>query len=171
MNERAKAQALATFEKEWSDLDTFFRGLSPEQLERPVFTGEGPGWRVRDLIPHFAAWQDRAARAARKVAADGIQPKAEDRVRTFLGITEGVDELNDATFRSWRARPVNDLLAELRARHAELMAALKALTPQQLMTGDTVEDVFVCFRMPGLQHLRIHREHLIAALVNEGAAT
>jgi len=171
LNERAqdaKDRALAVFDEEWRDLDVFFRGLTERDLERPVFTGEGPGWRVRDLIPHFAAWQDRAARAARKVAADGIQPKPDDRVRTFLGITETPDELNDATFSGWRARPASDLLAEFASRHGELMDALRALTPSQLMSGESADDVYICFRMPGLQHLRIHKEHLEAALTKEG---
>ena len=168
MNERAKEMALTTFDREWREMDAFFHGLSDGDLERPVFTGEGAGWRVRDLIPHFAAWQDRAARAARKVAADGIQPKPDDRLRTFLGITETVDELNEATFRGWRARSVADLLAEFETKHAELMSALAALTPNQLMSSDAADDVYVCFRMPGLQHLRIHKEHLETALTKEG---
>jgi hypothetical protein len=168
MNAVAKENALATFDHEWRDLDTFFRRMSASDLERPVFTGEGAGWRVRDLIPHFAAWQERAARAARKAAADGVQPKPEDRVRTFLGLNETVDELNDATFSGWRARRVDDLLAEFGSKHTELMQALAGLTPTQLMTGDSPEDVYVCFRMPGLQHLRIHKEHIEAALTKEG---
>jgi hypothetical protein len=134
-----------------------------------VFTGEGAGWRVRDLIPHFAAWQGRAARAARKVAAEGIQPTTEDRVRTFLGIAESVDELNEETFTRWRARSVPDLLAELGREHAALMAALAALTASQLLFGDSPDDVFVCFRMPGRQHLEIHRAHIDAALTKEEA--
>ncbi|MDO8506097.1 MAG: maleylpyruvate isomerase N-terminal domain-containing protein [Candidatus Limnocylindria bacterium] len=168
MNPRAKADALAAFDQEWRDLDAFFRRLPESDLERPVFTGEGPGWRVRDLIPHLAAWQERAARAARKVAAEGVQPGPEDRVRTFLGIAESVDELNDATFSGWRARTVADLLSELESRHAELMNALASLTPPQLMSGESPDDVYVCFRMPGLQHLRIHRAHLEAACTKEG---
>ncbi len=169
MNERAKESALAAFDEEWRELDTLLRRLPDTDLDRPVFTDEGPGWRVRDLIPHFAAWQERAARAARKVATDGLQPGPEDRLRTFLGITETVDELNDATFGSWRARDVADLLSEFEARHVELMDALAALTPTQLMSGESPDDVYVCFRMPGLQHLRIHRAHLDAALTKEGA--
>ena len=169
MNARAKENALATFDREWRELDTLFRRLSDSDLDRPVFTGEGPGWRVRDLIPHFAAWQERAARAARKVSTDGIQPKVDDRLRSFLGITETVDELNDATFGSWRARSVGDLLAELEVKHADLMGALAGLSPAQLMSGDSPDDVFVCFRMPGLEHLRIHKAHLEAALTKEGA--
>ena len=47
------------------------------------------------------------------------------------------------------------------------MGALAALTPNQLMTSESADDVYVCFRMPGLQHLRIHKEHLEAALTKE----
>ena len=167
MNDSAKERALATFDQEWRGLDALFRGLSDSDLERPVFTGEGAGWRVRDLIPHFAAWQERAAKAARKIAAAGIQPTPDDRLRTFLEIPETTDELNEATFSGWRARPKSDLLTEFTAKHAELMSALAALTPKQLMAGESAEDVYVFFRMPGLQHLRIHKEHLEAALTKE----
>ena len=168
MNERAKQMALTTFDREWREMDAFFRGLSDGDLERPVFTGEGAGWRVRDLIPHFAAWQERAARAARKVAADGIQPGAQDGARVILGITDAVDDLNEKTFSMGRSRSTADLLADFKAKHAELMSALAALTPNQLMSSDAADDVYVCFRMPGLQHLRIHKEHLETALTKEG---
>lgn len=170
MNPRAKADALAIIDREWRDLDTLFRSLSAAALERPVFTGDGPGWRVRDLLPHLAAWQGRAARAARKVVQEHLQPGPEDRVRTFLGMSETADELNEATFRQWRERAVADLLADFGAAHAELMSALDGLRPEQMMNGERVDDVYVCFRVPGLQHLRNHRIDLEAALAKEGAS-
>ena len=83
MSEAAKEAAIEVLDLEWRELDALFRGLGPAELERPMYTEDGPGWRVRDLIPHIATWQDRAARAARKVATEGITPKPDDRVRTF----------------------------------------------------------------------------------------
>src|SRR5262249_26343576 len=143
---------------------------TPEELERPVFTGEGDDWLVRDLISHWAAWQDRGARAARKIAADGAQTKLEDRARTIIGLTETVDEMKAVAFQAAPRRPVVVARAYLRARHAELMAALAALTPQQLMTGETVETMYLAFRAPAYEHLWKHRTHLNAALTREGVA-
>ena len=39
------------------------------------------------------------------------------------------------------------------------------------MNGDRVDDVYLCFRVPGRQHLRMHRAHLEAALTKKGAST
>ena len=171
MSDAAKQAAIEVLDREWRELDALFRGLTPAELERSMYTEDGPGWRVRDLIPHLATWQDRGARAARKVASEGITPKPDDRVRTFLGLTDTVDEMNDVTFRAWRERSVTDLLAEFSSKHDELMRALGALEPGQLMNGETVEDVFTAFRVPGLVHLRKHRGELATALAKEGAAS
>jgi hypothetical protein len=171
MSDAAKRATLEILDREWRDLDALFRGLTAAELERPMYSEDGPGWRVRDLIPHLATWQDPAARAARKVVAEGITPKPDDRVRTFLGLTDTVDDMNDVTFRARRERSVADLLAEFRAKQDDLMKALAALRPEQLMNGDTVDDVFAAFRVPGLVHLRKHRGELATALAKEGAAS
>jgi hypothetical protein len=171
MNARAKENALTEFDREFDSLRALLRTLQPDALETPVFAAQGDGWHVRDLIPHIAAWQARAARAARKVVAEGLRPGPEDRVRTILGIAETADELNEATFQEWRGRNVREQLTELGKVHQELMGALNALTPEQLMNGEGMGSVFVCFRVPGLEHLRIHRAHIEAALAKEGAKT
>ena len=171
MNEAAKERVLAELDREWRDLEAIFGRLTPAELERPMYTEDGPGWRVRDLIPHIATWQDRAARAARKVAADGVAPQPDERVRTFIGLTDTVDDMNDATFKQWRERSVADLLAEFRARHDDLMRGLAALRPDQIMNGEGIDDLFMAFRVPGLVHLRKHRGELESALAKEGAAS
>jgi hypothetical protein len=51
------------------------------------------------------------------------------------------------------------------------MRGLAALTPEQMMNGETVEDLFMAFRVPGLVHLRKHRGELTIALAKEGAAS
>lgn len=169
MSARAKENALTEFDREFDSLRALFRTLLPDALETPVFAAEGEGWHVRDLIPHIAVWQGRAARAARKVAAEGLRPGPDDRVRTILGIQETADELNDATFKEWRGRNAREQLTELGKVHQEMMGALNALTPEQLMSGEGMDSVFACFRVPGLEHLRTHRAHIEAALAKEGA--
>lgn len=169
MNIRAKEKALTEFDREFDSLRALLRTIEPDALERPAFTSGGDGWHVRDLIPHLAAWQRLAALAARKVAAGEAHPAPDDRVRTVLGIEDTADELNDATFRQWHERDVRAQLTDLSRVHEELMLALRALAPEQLMNGEGIESVYTCFRVPGLEHLRTHRADVEAALGKEEA--
>lgn len=170
MNASAKVRALAELDREWQELDALFSRLTPEELDRPLYTEDGPGWKIRDLIPHIATWQGRAALAAQQALKTGTAPKPDERVRTFLGIAGEVDDLNEATFRTWRGRKLADLLAEFRQKHDDLMRGLASLAPEQMMNGDTPDDLFMVFRVPGLVHLRKHRGELTIALAKEGAA-
>ncbi len=170
MNARAKEKALTEFDREFDSLRTLLRTLQPEALEKPVYS-EGEGWKVRDLIPHLAAWQSRAAKAARKVAASGTRPGPEDRVRVILGITETADQLNQATFDEWKGRNLREQLTEMGKIHQDMMDALNGLTPELLMNGESVADVFACFRVPGLEHVRMHRKDIEAAVAKEGTPT
>lgn len=171
MNARSKEKALTEFDREFDSLRTLLRTLQPEMLEKPVYTGEGAGWRVRDLIPHLAVWQGRAAKVARKVAASGVKPGPEDRVRTILGIAETADQLNQLTYDEWRGRNLREQLTEMGKIHQDMMGALNGLTPELLMNGEGVADVYACFRVPGLEHVRMHRKDIEAAIAKEGAST
>ena len=171
MNARAKEKALTEFDREFDSLRILLRTLQPEALEKPVFSGGSDAWRVRDLIPHLAAWQGRTAQAARKVAASGVAPGPEDRVRTILGIAQTADELNQATYEQWHGRNLREQLTELGKIHQDMMAALNGLRPELLMSGEGVADVFLCFRVPGLEHVRMHRKDIEAAVAKEGIST
>ena len=145
------------------ETDALFRSLDPAQLERPVFTGEGPGWRVRDLIAHYALWQTLAARSAEKMAREPL-PGADERIRRYLGIPQELDEMNDGSFQAWRDRSVEDALVALRAENDRLVAAIEALPADRVLTGDGPEDFHRYFWQPGVNHLRQHREHIDNAL-------
>lgn len=101
--EQDKQTAIALVEREWQTLDTWLRSLDERQLDALVF-GEGPGWRVRDMVTHLASLQELAGRVAEKVAKMGVQPTTN--WREFLGIEQTTDELNAATFATWRERPM-----------------------------------------------------------------
>jgi hypothetical protein len=166
----AKEHAIGLLEREYQGLERLFASLTPEQLERPVFTGEGPGWRVRDLIAHFAYWQTLSARTAEKIAADGVVPDEKAGMFVFLGIESTTDAVNDESFREWRARTIADASARLLAAHSRLMDAIRALPPERVVKSDAPEDWYRYFWQPGLNHLRQHRAHLEAAL-KESATT
>ena len=160
----AKQAAVGLLEREYHEIERVFASLTPEQLERPVFAGEGAGWRVRDLIAHFAYWQTMSARTAEKIAAEGVTPDEETRMLVFLGIEPGADARNDENFREWQERPVADALRHLLACHSRLMDAVRALPPERVVKSDAPEDWYRYFWMPGLKHLRMHRENIEAAL-------
>lgn len=167
-----KADAMMLMERGWQDLDSRFAALSEEDLEREVFTGEGPGWRLRDLMPHFAFWWRLAARGARRAAEIGAAPDKNTTLRAFVGVDSHWDVLNAENFARWRERPVTDQLAELRAARDDLRAALAQL-PAPLLLADSAETDGIrgYVWQPAVNHLRQHAEHIDAALAQKGATT
>ena len=164
----AKQAAIGILEREYHDHQTLFRSLTAEQLERPVFTGEGVGWRVRDLIAHFAFWQTMSARTAEKIAATAEVPEQETGILTFLGIEHGVDARNGENFEAWRTRPVHEAQEHMDACHTRLMDAIGALPPERVVKSDAPEDWYRYFWQPGVNHLRQHRIHIEATLKETG---
>ena len=161
-DEQEKQKAIGLLEREWHALDTWLRSLDQRQLDRPVF-GEGPGWKVRDILPHIAWWQELAARVAEKITKEGGAPTTSS--RAFLGIEKTADELNAETFETWRERPMADRWDRWLRAHSRMMDAFRALTPDQLVQSEGgMEGMKLHFAVPGLVHLRMHREHIEAAL-------
>ena len=161
-DEAEKRRVLDVLESEWQRLDTQLRSLNDRDLDHPVL-GEGAGWRVRDLIAHLAWWQELAARVAEKIATEGGAP--DDRgSRPFLGIETPLDELNATTYETWRERPLADRLERWLTAHRRMMDAFRALAPDQLLQADGPDGLKRYFAMPGVVHLRMHREHIEAAL-------
>ena len=163
MSDEGKRRAIELIRATHRETDASFRSLDAAQLERPVFTGEGSGWRVRDLIAHYAYWQTLAARAAEKMADDRM-PGADERIRQYLGIPEDLDEVNRRNFTDWRERRVDEALVHFRAANDRLVAAIESLPSDRVLTGDGQEDFHRYLWQPGVNHLRQHREHIDSAL-------
>ncbi len=172
MTAATKAEAVALLERAWRELDARFAALSEADLEREVFAGEGSGWRLRDLMPHFAFWWRLAARGARRAREIGSAPDKNTTLRAFVGVDTHFDTLNAENFARWRERPAAEQLAELRSARDDLREALAQL-PSQLLLVDTAETDGIrgYIWQPALNHLRQHAEHITAALGKEGAVT
>lgn len=167
----ATTAAMTGIERVWNDVDARFAALDASDLERPVFTEEGAGWRVRDMMPHFAFWLRLSARGARKAAEIGKTPDENTPLRMFLGIGTHFDTLNAQTFASWRERSAADQLAELRSARDELLAALARLPADLFLIDDAETDgIRRYIWQPAINHPREHREHIDAALAKEGAS-
>ena len=158
-----KRTAIGALEREWHALDVWLRSLDDRQLDRPMF-GEGPGWRVRDMPTHMAWWQELAGRVAEKIAREGGAP--DDRgSRPFLGIETPLDELNAATFETWREQPMAARWDRWLAAHSRMMDAFAALAQDQLLQQEGgMEGMKRYFAVPALIHLRMHRENIEAAV-------
>ena len=163
---------MALIERGWHELDSRFAAISDQDLDRPVFTGEGSGWRVRDLMPHFAFWWRLAARGARRAKELGAAPEQNTTLRAFVGVDTHFDTLNADGFERWRERSAAEQLAELRSARDDLRAALAEL-PGELFTVDDAETdgIMRYIWQPAVNHLRHHAEHIDAALANMGAVT
>jgi hypothetical protein len=161
--ENGKQIVLGKFEHQYHEIEGKLLALSPAQLERSVWTDEGEGWRVRDLVSHLARWNRIGAAAAQLIAA-GKEPLPEDemRLRAFTGIADDVDAINEQQFKAWRDRPVAEAFAELDRAHSAFMDALRALPPSRFVKADG--EPFRYFWTPGAGHLQLHWEHIEAAL-------
>lgn len=163
MNDDPKQQAIGLFEREWHSFDPWIRGLTGDQLDRPVF-GEGVGWRVRDMITHIAWWQDMAGQAARKMASEGTVP-GEGGIRGYVGLPAiPVAEQNALTDEEWRAVPIEARWERWHHAHSAMLDALRELRAEQLLDPEGPDGIRRWFAMPGFVHLRLHREHIEAAL-------
>lgn len=163
---------MTLMERGWHDLDSRFAPLSERDLEREVFVGEGSGWRLRDLMPHFAFWLRLAARGARRAKEIGAAPDQNTTLRAFVGVETHFDTLNAENFARWRERPAAEQLAELRAARDDLRAALAHLPAELLIAGDAETDgIRRYIWQPAVNHLRHHTEHIDAAFAKKGAST
>jgi hypothetical protein len=161
--EAEQAKAIGLLEREWHALDAWLRALDDRQLDQPMF-GEPPDWRVRDMPTHMAWWQELAGRVAEKIATEGGAPD-ERGSRPFLGIDTPLDELNATTYEAWRDRPMADRWDRWLAAHSRMIDAFRALEPDQLLQAEGgMEGMKRYFAVPGLIHLRMHRENIEAAV-------
>ena len=161
--EQAKQTAIGAYEDNYDDIERKLLALSAADRARPVWTGEGSGWRVRDIVPHLARWNRIGAEAAGLIAAGKEPlPEAEMRLRSFIGISDTVDDVNDAGFREWRDRSDEQCFTELKAAHAAFMDGLRAL-PATCVVKDDGEP-YRYFWTPGAGHLQLHWQHIEAAL-------
>jgi len=161
--EDRKTTVLGKFESQYGEIERRLLALSPDQLDRPVWTDEGHGWRVRGLVSHLARW-NRIGAAAARLITDGKEPLPEDemRLRAFIGIADDVDTVNEKQFKSWRDRPVAEAFTELARAHKDFMDALRAFPPARLIRTDG--EPFRYFWTPGAGHLELHWQHIASAL-------
>ena len=98
------------------------RGLTVEQLERPV---PGSTWLVRDFIAHLATIDRPVRRFIESV-------RSPEEGETGSGDGGSIDDWNDRQVRERRERTVEELLVEMAEERSRMRALLASLTEEDL---------------------------------------
>lgn len=102
----------------WGNLQTSWAGLNEEQLLEPGVTG---AWSVRDILAHVTTWEQEAL-AGLAVIRRG------ERLPRYRAVYGGIDAFNALTTERKRELTLAEVLAQLEATHAELLALLNTLS-------------------------------------------
>ena len=131
-----KRELLAAIQKEREALETVLAGLSPGQMTAAGVMGE---WSVKDLLGHMAMWEARLVMLLYTLER-GVEPKLP------RGQAQ-VAKINAESFAEQRERPLERVLSDFHAVHAQLLKRLEAVKERDLadakrykwLEGDTLE--------------------------------
>ncbi len=106
----------------WRDFHASYAGLPDEELLVPGVT---EGWSVRDILAHVAVWDGEALRFLPGIVEEGRGAGYD----TYEG---GIDAFNRHATEEHRDRSLAEIREGLAERHDQLLAYLRALTPEQV---------------------------------------
>lgn len=163
-----KSELLSEIQRAHRALEQTLDGLTPEQ-----WTAPGPeGWSVKDHLSHLMAWENSMVYLLNQRAR-----------HEGLGVDEALyrrgndDEINAAVQRRHAARPAAEVLAEFRAVHQQMLAALDRMSDDDLLqtyTDDLPDEAgdesgeAVLDRVRGntAEHFDEHRAYIQALIAN-----
>jgi uncharacterized protein (TIGR03083 family) len=103
-------------------LDAAIDGLSAEELEAPGLAGD---WSIKDFLAHVTAWDVDLLTNLGKVKR-GLKPGRTQWNRALI------QEQNEAWHKDLGARPLDRVLADYDAVHAQVLKAVQALSDTEL---------------------------------------
>jgi uncharacterized protein (TIGR03083 family) len=115
-----KGQLLETIQKEREAFEACFADLTPEQMTPPGVMGE---WSVKDILGHIATWEAWLVTLLYSIER-GVTPK--------LPRSSDVDKINAQSVAEQRDRPLERVLADFQAVHAQLLKRLGAVKERDL---------------------------------------
>jgi len=121
---RVKSRLLALLGRAHAEQRAFIDGLSDAERAE---AGTPERWSAKDHVAHTMFWKARTAERLRAAARGETPPASDD--AAFQGT-------NERNFEANRARPWADVLADDARIHAELVAAVAALSEADLVEPD-----------------------------------
>lgn len=120
-----KKELLTMLESERSRWDDLIATLSKEQLSTPGVVGQ---WSVKDMISHLTTWESRPIAWLEAVRDDG-RPQA---APWSPDLTE--EQVNAWIWQTNRERPLDQVLAESKRSHQELVSLIRSTSEEDLIT-------------------------------------
>ena len=154
-------------EREWAALQQVISPLGVGQMTAP---GAG-GWSAKDELAHLSAWTRGVAALLRKqprYPAMGLPPEVDP-------FSLDLDRLNQIIFENRRDIPLEKVLDEALAAHLDLLAAVSALSDDDLMQtysefqpqdGELDDDEPILYQIGGISygHYAEHRQDVLKTL-------
>ena len=119
-----KAQILDEIAAAYGPLEAQVAALSAAQMTQPGVMG---AWTVKDILAHVAWWERHLLRTLR-AGYDEL-------------VTVATDRTNAEVFAANRDRPLDDVLAEFRAAHEDILAALAGWPEDELARDEVYEAI------------------------------
>jgi len=122
---RYKSGLLKSIQREWDSLLHVIQGLTPEQMVKP----DSGGWSPKDNLAHLTVW-------LKILSGYHMDHKPAEEV---IGIPKEMaenfdfDRVNAYTVEQSRDRSAEDILNELKAKYAEVMARLESTPFEELL--------------------------------------
>lgn len=117
---RTTNELLERVEAGWRPLRDAVRGLGRARFDDPT----GGGWTYRDLVAHFAAWEDLTAQRLRAFRESGD--------RTYPEHARDTDAFNARVAEAHRLVGAEALLDELDTAHRRMVEEIGRLTDEQV---------------------------------------
>ena len=115
-----KRELLEAIHKGRAEFEAVLADLTPEQM---TARGAGGGWSVKDTLGHVAVWESRLVTILYAIER-GVTPKA-------IRAAE-VDKFNAESLAEQRDRPLERVLSDFHAVHAQLLKRLEAVPERDL---------------------------------------
>jgi len=126
--EMDKTRLLELIRTEYAFAERTLAQLTPEQMLVPDVQG---WWSVKDTIAHLTTWMKRILVWLDK-AQHGEKPDIPDTGYTW----EQIDALNDACCERDRNLLLDDVLADFRKTHLQVVEAVEAMSEYELFESD-----------------------------------
>jgi hypothetical protein len=123
----SKKQLIAEMHSEHAAWLALLDEIGEANMTQPEVAG---GWSIKDIVAHITGWRRRTVlrfRAALDPTVDMTPPWPAE-----LNGDDDVDEINDWIYKTNRDRPLADVLNDSREVFQQLVAAIDALSDEQL---------------------------------------